>query len=85
MCEKWANEGKIIEVCGLNGDFQRKPFPQISLLVALADSIIHMVAVDENNGNDAPFTKRLTNDTEQQIIGGIDMYKASCRELFNIK
>ena len=85
MCEKWANQGKVVEVCGLNGDFQRKPFEQISLLIPLADSIIHMVAVDERNGIDAPFTQRLTDETEQQLIGGTDKYKASCRELFSIK
>tara|TARA_A100001011_G_C13640736_1_gene567676 strand:- start:3 stop:539 length:537 start_codon:yes stop_codon:yes gene_type:complete len=85
MCEKWANQGIIVEACGLNGDFQRKPFEQISLLIPLSDSIIHMVAVDENNGMDAPFTKRLTDDIEQQLIGGAELYKASCRELFNKK
>src|SRR3972149_2403345 len=30
FCDKWANEGKIVEACGLNGTFDRKPFEIIS-------------------------------------------------------
>ena len=82
MCEKWANQGIIVEACGLNGDFQRKPFDQISLLIPLAEDIEHMKAVDETTGSDAPFTKRLTNQLEQQLIGGIETYKASDRESY---
>jgi thymidine kinase len=82
-CDKWANEGLIVEACGLNGDFKRKPFNQISLLIPLADKIDHITAIDEINGYDAPFTKRLSDETDQEVIGGKDKYKASSRVLFN--
>ena len=78
-CDKWANEGKIVEVCGLNGDYSRKPFDQVSLLIPLADEITHLKAVDKSNGNDAPFTVRLSNDNEQEIIGGDELYQAMDR------
>jgi thymidine kinase len=79
-CDKWANEGKIVEACGLSGDFQRKPFEQISLLISLADSVTHVVAVDKNNGQDAAFTHRHTNDTTQVVIGGENIYEAFSRQ-----
>lgn len=79
FCDKWANQGKIIEASGLNGDFQRKPFQQISLLIPLCDKITHLVAVDKKSGNDAPFTVRLSNDSQQTLIGGDNIYQAMNR------
>lgn len=79
-CDKWANDGKIVEASGLNGDFKRKPFEQISLLIPLCDSISHLTAVDKENGQDAPFTARLGSQSSQTLIGGDDLYKAVCRE-----
>ena len=78
-CDKWANEGKIVEASGLNGDFQRKPLDQVSLLIPLCDSITHLTAVDKENGEDAPFTARLGNQSKQTLIGGNDLYKAVSR------
>ena len=80
FCDKWANDGKIVEASGLNGDFQRKPFDQISLLIPLSDNITHLTAVDKENGKDAPFTARLSCESKQTLIGGDDLYKAMSRE-----
>jgi len=79
-CDKWANEGKIIEASGLNGDFQRNPFDQISLLIPLCDKITHLTAVDKIDGNDASFTARLTSDNRQTVIGGNEIYQAMNRD-----
>ena len=46
-CDKWANEGKIIEACGLNGDYKRKPFEQISLLIPMIENITYLNAIDK--------------------------------------
>jgi thymidine kinase len=80
FCDKWANENKIVEASGLNGDFQRKPFEQISLLIPLCDNITHLVAVDKSQGDNAPFTIRLSNDNQQTLIGGDDIYQAMNRK-----
>lgn len=80
FCDKWANMDKIVEVSGLNGDFKRQPFKQISLLIPLCDSLTHLKAVDRENGKDAPFTARLTAQNKQTLIGGEDLYKAVSRE-----
>ena len=79
FCDKWANEGKIIEASGLNGDFQRKPFEQISLLIPLCENITHLVAVDKHSGDNAPFTVRLTKESQQTLIGGQEKYQAMNR------
>lgn len=78
-CDLWANSGKIVEVCGLNGDFRRKPFEQISRLVPMAESITFVTAVCEDTGNDACFSMRLSNEKEQEVIGSTDKYKAVSR------
>jgi thymidine kinase len=84
-CDRWANDGKIIEVCGLNGDYRRKPFEQISLLIPLADDLMHVKAVCRTTGKDAPFSMRLTNEEEQEVIGSTDKYQAVSREVHTLK
>lgn len=82
ICDKWANN-KIVECYGLNGDYKRQPFEQISKLIPLCDNITHLTAIDKNNGKDAPFTKRLVANNNQELIGGKDMYIALSRESLN--
>jgi len=81
-CDLWANAGKIVEVCGLNGDYQRKPFEQISLLIPLADDISFVTAVCKDTGNEACFTMRLSDEKEQEVIGSTDKYQAVSRERY---
>ena len=81
MCDNWANN-KIVECYGLNGDYKREPFEQISLMIPLCDNITHLTAIDKNTGDEAPFTFRLTNDEEQEVIGGEDKYIALSRQSF---
>lgn len=79
-CDRWANQGKIVEACGLSGDFRRRPFEQISLLIPMCEDIFHVKAVCKATGKDAPFSKRLTNEMEQEVIGSTDKYIAASRE-----
>lgn len=78
-CHKWANKGIRVECYGLNGDFEQKPFEQISLLIPQCDNLTHLSAIDKKNGLDAPFTIRTINDKTQEIIGGEDIYQAVSR------
>jgi thymidine kinase len=79
FCDLWANSGKIIEVCGLNGDYRRKPFEQISRLIPISDNITFVTAVCRDTGNDAAFTMRLSDEKEQEVIGSTDKYQAVSR------
>lgn len=81
-CDRWANAGKIIEVCGLSGDFRRLPFEQINLLIPLSDDIQHVKAVCKETGLDAPFSMRITQEEEQEVIGGTDKYQAVSRHVY---
>ncbi|MGH1334493.1 MAG: thymidine kinase [Aureispira sp.] len=81
-CDLWANQGKIVEVCGLNGDYRRQPFAQISLLIPLAEHISFVTAVCRDTGGEAPFTMRLSNESEQEVIGSTDKYQAVSRERY---
>lgn len=81
-CEQWANEGKIVEVCGLSGDYRRQPFEQISLLVPLAEHISFVTAVCRDTGREAPFTMRLSDEEQQEVIGSTDKYQAVSRDRY---
>lgn len=80
--DAWATNGKIVEVCGLSGDFKREPFEQISQLISKADSIQHVTAVCRITGKDAPFSQRISTETAQEVIGGTDKYRAASRQAF---
>ena len=48
-------KNKIVEAYGLNGDFEQKPFEQVSRLIPLCDSLTkYLTAIDKINGKDAP-------------------------------
>jgi thymidine kinase len=79
VCDEWANQKKTVECYGLNGDFRRQPFEQISLLIPKADKIQHLTAIDRKSGNEAPFTFRTNDDQQQELIGGKGLYVAVSR------
>ncbi|VDK53572.1 unnamed protein product [Anisakis simplex] len=82
-CEKLANMGKIVIVAALDGDYNRKEFDNHVLeLCPLAEKVCKLRAVCTKCGGDAPFTKRLSDDTEQEVIGGLEKYQAMCRRCY---
>ena len=83
--DRWCSElGKTVIAAGLSGDFQRKPFANMSRLIALADQVQHLTAVcGFCKQKDAAFTFRLNPDvSEQLVVGGADMYLPACRGCF---
>jgi thymidine kinase len=87
FCDKWANQGQIVEACGLNGTFNRTEFPIISQLIPLADNITFLKAICKETGNEAVFSQLNTDSTglnkeTNELIGGSDKYSASDRETF---
>lgn len=81
--EKLANEGKIVIVAGLDGDFMRKPFGRVLELISKCESITKLTAVCTETGGDACFTQRLVDSKELELIGGNDMYRAASRSSFH--
>lgn len=83
-CDKWCNEGKIVEACGLNGTFNRTEFPIISKLLPLAENITFLKAVCKETGNDAVYSN-INIDVQgktTEIIGGAEKYNAVDRYTF---
>ncbi|AYV76886.1 MAG: thymidine kinase [Barrevirus sp.] len=90
FCDKWANQGKTVEACGLNGTFNRTQFPIISNLIPLAENITFLKAICKESGEEATFTQ-LNTDTDglnketNELIGGSDKYGAVDRKTYLAK
>lgn len=82
FCDKLANLGLIVIAAGLSGTFERKPFGEIPNLIAIADKITHLTSVCVKCGQDGVYSKRLTSETDVELIGGSEAYVASCRKCF---
>jgi len=75
--------GKKIYVCGLDGDFERKKFGQILDLIPLCDKVRKLTSLCSlcKNGTPGIFSKRITLETEQTVVGS-DNYIPVCRKCF---
>jgi thymidine kinase len=78
-------QNKTVIVSGLVSDFQCNPIGDILRLLPHADDTVRLYALCSmcNNGTRAAFTKRLTND-KQQVLIGTDQYAAVCRNHFTV-
>lgn len=76
---------KWVVVCGLDGDFEQKPFGQILDLIPLSDSICKLSALCKqcNDGTPAIFSKRTTYTSELVEVGSENCYEPVCRRHFN--
>ncbi|ESO85025.1 hypothetical protein LOTGIDRAFT_236045 [Lottia gigantea] len=79
FCNEMANAGKTVIVAALDGTFQKQGFGNTLELVPLAEHIIKLSAVCMMCYNEAYFTKRKSNETAVEVIGGADKYLAVCR------
>jgi thymidine kinase len=82
--DKLADSGVTVIVAGLDSTFQRRPFSNICELVARAESVTKLLAVCLRCGDDAAFTRRLTTDTQTNLVGGAETYMPSCRRCFTL-
>lgn len=82
FCDKWANEGLIVEASGLCGTYARSEFPVISKLIPLSEEVYKKSAVCRETGKDAQFTFRTSDDIGTIVIGGADKYKPVDRETY---
>ncbi|KAJ3323561.1 listerin E3 ubiquitin protein ligase 1 [Boothiomyces sp. JEL0866] len=72
---------KHVIVCGLDGDYQRRPIGQVLQLIPIADTVDKLRALCAicKDGTEALFSLRRTSDTSVELIGGIDEYLPVCR------
>jgi thymidine kinase len=74
---------KIIYICGLDGDFERKKFGQILDLIPVCDNITKLASLCSicKNGTPGIFSMRISNEKEQTIIGS-ENYLPVCRNCY---
>lgn len=74
---------KKVYVCGLDGDFERKKFGHILDLIPLCDSVTKLKSLCAvcKNGTPGIFSKRLTCQTQQTVIGTTN-YIPVCRNCY---
>jgi thymidine kinase len=74
---------KKIYICGLDGDFERKKFGQILDLIPLCDNVVKLKSLCGlcKNGTPGIFSKRITQETEQTVIGAGN-YIPVCRKCY---
>lgn len=82
FCEKALDMGKIIILAGLDGDYLQRKFGEITECIPLADEVTKLSAICMccMDGTPGPFTKRIINNNQLELIGGNDMYQAVCRK-----
>ena len=73
------NMGKNVYVCGLDGDFKMEKFGKILDIIPLANEVEKLKAKCKYCKNNASFTKRISNETDQKVIGSYDKYAPVCR------
>jgi len=77
---------KVVYVCGLDGDFERKKFGEILDLIPLCDKVIKLTSLCSlcKNGTPGIFSMRISNEKEQTVIGS-ENYLPVCRKCYDTK
>ena len=80
MVEK---QGKIVYICGLDGDFKRQKFGELLDLIPYCDKVTKLTSLCSvcRNGKKGLFSCRVTKETAQVVIGS-DNYKPLCRSCY---
>lgn len=79
---KWANIGKIIFAAGLDAKSDLTEFGELHKLIPHCENVNKNQAVCINCGQDASFTKRITSDTSDILVGGKESYISVCRRCY---
>ena len=79
---KLVNMGKSVWVCGLDGDFKREKFGEMLDLIPFCDEIEKLYSTCHICSKKAPFTKRITQE-EGQIVIGSSNYVPLCRNCYD--
>jgi thymidine kinase len=85
---KWVESyGKMVLVYGLDGDYKRENFGQISELLSYCDNITKLKAFcmsckKKGASGLGIFSKRLVDNSSSVLIGGEEMYSPVCRRCY---
>ena len=82
ICIQLANRNKRVIISGLDKDFKGKPFGIMPDILSEAEYITKLNAICNICGDYAFFTKRISKDKKQILLGELDKYEANCRNCF---
>jgi thymidine kinase len=74
------HENKRVYICGLDGDFERKPLGTLLQLIPFSDNVLKLKSLCSlcRDGTPGVFSFRTTNETNQVVIGSSN-YIPLCR------
>jgi thymidine kinase len=72
---------KKVVLAGLDGDYKQHKFGEIIDCIPMADQVTKLSALCMKckDGTPGPFTKRLVDTKELELVGGNESYEAVCR------
>lgn len=81
FCLKAVDNFKTVYVCGLDGDYLKRPFGEILNLIPHSDTFCKLQALCMSckNGTPASFTKKIIQTDNLIEIGSTEMYIPVCR------
>ena len=82
VVNKLGNQGKRVIVAGLDLDYRGIPFGPMPQLMCTAEYVTKQLAICMTCGDPANFTQRLTQATDQIVVGASETYEARCRRHF---
>jgi thymidine kinase len=82
VCIALANSGKRVIVCGLDMDFEGKPFGAMPALMSVAEFVTKLHAICISCGDVAAYSFRTSASKEKVLLGEKDQYEARCRRCF---
>ena len=83
VCQEIARSGKRVIIAGLEKDFMSQPFGHMPELLVDAEYITKVNAICMICGDPANFSQRISNETNQVVVGETDKYEARCRKCFS--
>ena len=82
VCQQLAFNGKRVLIAGLDKDYRGLPFGSMPQLMCEADYLDKLRAICVKCSRAASFTKRISKEVDQVVIGELDKYEARCRKCF---
>jgi len=79
--KEMLKKSMMVYVCGLDGDYKMEKFGQMLDIIPLCNEVKKLTAIciGCKDGTKAYFTKRVTNEKEQKVIG-FDNHVPVCRK-----
>jgi thymidine kinase len=85
FCLMACTQNKEIHVCGLDGDYLKRPFGEILTLIPHCENVTKLKAICMmcKTGKKASFTKRIADSDQLVVIGSTETYMPVCRQCYN--